>query len=361
MRTIVASMLVVLMAACTSALAYSIDGSNTDWTAKVADAPADKVLTNSMELLYWGAALQYDSGSQYIYGYFEVEDLASYSTDSEDYFFAMLMLDLDRGTGSTEWVGGTRNSWQGPSMIKCDLDNLGPELNYPTATGTYGAHYITPDIEPEWGYQREGWNYWGALDDAWGQGGVVGPNSDLALSADGVGGNADFAEYRISVAGVRTELSNTTNYPDQVTERPVWKVAGRMAGKEATGTNWESDKSGDGDDPGGSTYQHVLYLPVSTLWGDADESLTVNGVDLNAVLGNWNKVGGAITVPLGGIDGWSAGDFDGNEVVNGVDLNTVLGKWNQTYVGGGGSPIPEPMTMSLLVAGAALLIKRRRA
>ena len=77
---------------------------------------------------------------------------------------------------------------------------------------------------------------------------------------------------------------------------------------------------------------------------------TVNGVDLNTVLSNYNKTG---------MD-WSQGDFDCNGVVNGVDLNTVLSNYNQ-HLSSSAAAVPEPGALALLLmAGLSLAAYGRR-
>ena len=90
----------------------------------------------------------------------------------------------------------------------------------------------------------------------------------------------------------------------------------------------------------------VMY----TIDGDADLNGTVNGVDLNTVLSNYNKTN---------MD-WCQGDFDGNGVVNGVDLNTVLSNYNQ-HLSSSVMAVPEPGALVLLLmAGLSLAAYGRR-
>ena len=84
------------------------------------------------------------------------------------------------------------------------------------------------------------------------------------------------------------------------------------------------------------------YYTAQPLPGDANEDGTVNGADLNIVLSNYNQTGMT----------WSQGDFDGNGTVNGADLNTVLSNYNQSLdVSSSTIPVPEPLTLVLLVLG----------
>jgi len=95
------------------------------------------------------------------------------------------------------------------------------------------------------------------------------------------------------------------------------------------------------------TFTFELTTPF--LDGDLNHDGLVDILDLNRVLANWNQV-----VPVGN---QVQGDADGNGLVDILDLNQVLGNWNASAPPA--SQIPEPGSASLLVCGAAALLRRR--
>ena len=65
----------------------------------------------------------------------------------------------------------------------------------------------------------------------------------------------------------------------------------------------------------------------------------------------------AVIAPLGPWGSGFAGDFDGNGV---VDLNDLFTVRNNFGSGAAEAPMPEPATITMLGAGAALLLRKRR-
>jgi hypothetical protein len=99
----------------------------------------------------------------------------------------------------------------------------------------------------------------------------------------------------------------------------------------------------------------ALVRPIPdepVLPGDANLDGTVNLIDLATVLTNYDKSSMA----------WSQGDFDANGTVEFEDLSKVLANFTKT-VGASATSIkavPEPSTITLLLAGAARLLAWRR-
>ncbi len=103
------------------------------------------------------------------------------------------------------------------------------------------------------------------------------------------------------------------------------------------------------------TFTDFTSQPVASrlLDGDANANGTVDGVDLGAVLANFNKTYSG--------DAWADGDFNADGTVNGADLGAVLANFNQRSNATAG--VPEPSTVVLLLVGAAaycLSARRRR-
>lgn len=332
----------------TSALAITIDGNNADWTTQYADPVGDHAGT--ADLIKWGAETGWESKTNYVYAYFEDPNMSQHMQPAND-FFAALIIDLDR-TGYVDRWGNLgpsgRTGWDGPSFLGADCDNLGNELSYNLVAGSIvpNTPIMGPDIWIEWGPNEEGWNYWGAQDDTWGQGSSAG-NSAVECAQSGT-----FVEYKDEVANIKTEAAT---YPDAVTPKKVWKVAVRLAGF-TSGGNWDGDKSGDDDNANIQAlcpYQIYKYLPVETIMGDATEDGSVGINDLAALGNNWGK-----TVYLGN-DGWAMGDFDASGVVGVNDLAIIGNNWGKTYSPpGGGAPVPEPTVLVLLGLGGLLLRRR---
>ncbi len=85
--------------------------------------------------------------------------------------------------------------------------------------------------------------------------------------------------------------------------------------------------------------------------GDANLDGTVDGNDLNIILGNWGQSGASMT--------WAAGDFNGDDVIDGNDLNMLLGEWGWTAPSAPAAPVPEPISLLLVLGGALGLVRRK--
>ena len=79
--------------------------------------------------------------------------------------------------------------------------------------------------------------------------------------------------------------------------------------------------------------------------GDCNSDGLVNIQDLAVLATNWNKD------PAG----WEEGNFNDDTVVNVQDLSILATNWT-----GGSASVPEPAGLSLLAAGAAIVLRRRK-
>lgn len=350
--------LILVLVFSTSTLAITIDGNNADWAGLTfADPAGDHA--GPADVLNWGVEQGWEGKTNYAYAYFDDPQMSSYMNVDND-LFAALIVDLDRYGYVDRWgnLGPSgRTGWDGPSFLGADCDNIGLELSYNLVTGsiTPNTPIMGPDIWVEWGPNEEGWNYWGAQDDTWGQGSVAG-NPAVECAQSGT-----FVEFKDEVNSLKAEAAT---YPDAVTPKKVWKVAIRLAA-HSPGSGWDGDKSGDDNNPNiasesgpGSPpvprYQVYKYLPVETIMGDVTEDGSVGVNDLAALGNNWGK-----TVYLGD-DGWAMGDVDASGIVGVNDLATIANAWGKTYSPpGGGAPVPEPTVLVLLGLGGLLLRRRR--
>ncbi|MCD6365186.1 MAG: right-handed parallel beta-helix repeat-containing protein [Planctomycetes bacterium] len=91
---------------------------------------------------------------------------------------------------------------------------------------------------------------------------------------------------------------------------------------------------------------HYSYLAEGT-YGDTDVDGDVDATDLAQIGAHWAPSGGA------NLD-WSDGDFDFDGDVDATDLAQVGLNWNPS-----GTNVPEPATLLLMLAGAAVLRRRR--
>ena len=83
--------------------------------------------------------------------------------------------------------------------------------------------------------------------------------------------------------------------------------------------------------------------------GDANLDGIVDDADLSLLLAHWKQ---DVTGDPDG--GWGKGEFDGSAPVGDNDLSLLLSNWTA------GAGVPEPVTLSLLAAGALVLVRRRR-
>ncbi len=85
--------------------------------------------------------------------------------------------------------------------------------------------------------------------------------------------------------------------------------------------------------------------------GDANLDSAVNILDLGIVANSYRGTGMT----------WFHGDFNEDGEVNVLDLGILANHYRWVGSGGGGAPVPEPLTLWLLAVGAAFAARRRRA
>jgi poly(beta-D-mannuronate) lyase len=100
-----------------------------------------------------------------------------------------------------------------------------------------------------------------------------------------------------------------------------------------------------------SAAQLDALFDAVALEGDLDGDGFVGIADLNIVLGNWNQ-----NVTAGNL---LAGDPTGDGFVGIGDLNLVLGNWNAGTPPDASANIPEPATLTVLLAAGCAMLRRR--
>ena len=144
-------------------------------------------------------------------------------------------------------------------------------------------------------------------------------------------------------------------------ERPDFDGDGNVDGDDAdllsaavraSSTDLHFDMDGDGDVDGDdltalAASEMETLVGVGTVAGDFNLDGLVNATDL-ANLANF----------FGQVQGWADGNANYDETVNATDLAILQSTFGFSAPTGS---VPEPATMSLLVVGAAALLKRRRA
>jgi len=310
----------------------------------------------------WGSTVQVDGGVAYLYSYFQASNMDTFFQSNTKAFCAT-MIDVDHTTGTLSYGelpggstgGGGRYGYNSNSAIGHDADNGGPEL--------IGGNMNGYDVQPEWGFNNEGFNFWGGTitsdpdhnansDDAWMQGSAIPTATNVAHAAT-------FVEYRIPVSAIISEVKAGVDYnstaSDKVKVGSLWKIGVRFAGYD--GANWtDADKSGDGSNPTNSAYATYVYVPV--LPGDANESGTVDFNDYLVVSGHFGKTIAAST-NLDDPKGvqWAYGDLNLDGKVDFNDYLQISGNFGKK-ISGIGSTVPEPITLVLFGLGAFLLRRK---
>lgn len=110
------------------------------------------------------------------------------------------------------------------------------------------------------------------------------------------------------------------------------------------GGNLYYDLTGNGVVDRGDIDELVRTI-LDTTYGDTDLSSTVDFTDFQCLLDSWTKPGL-----------WANGDFDGNGSVDFVDFQLMLNNWRPS----GQAPVPEPATLTLLLASGTIILRGRR-
>jgi hypothetical protein len=105
---------------------------------------------------------------------------------------------------------------------------------------------------------------------------------------------------------------------------------------------------------GGSSSHDVLVdnLIAQSLpqWGDVNRDDSVNVIDLGILATNYGKSSNTT---------WLLGDFNGDGAVDVVDLGLLATWYDQTTPGFGSTTLPEPMCISMLMAGSIAVFRKR--
>jgi hypothetical protein len=93
-----------------------------------------------------------------------------------------------------------------------------------------------------------------------------------------------------------------------------------------------------------------------TWYGDANLDGQVNIADFNTLATNFGTASGV---------NWQTGDFNYDGSVNLLDLNAIASNFGASPIAGAAPPalgtlVPEPASISVLLAGSAAIMARRR-
>ncbi|RPI58860.1 MAG: PEP-CTERM sorting domain-containing protein, partial [Planctomycetaceae bacterium] len=106
---------------------------------------------------------------------------------------------------------------------------------------------------------------------------------------------------------------------------------------------------------GNSLVLSIGSVPAYNREGDANHDGFIDGTDLGIIGDNWSPVYNESLT-------WEQGDFNGDHMVDGTDLGLLGDNWNPAgYEPSSdlGTPVPEPITMTLLAIGSLGLLARR--
>jgi len=183
-------------------------------------------------------------------------------------------------------------------------------------------------------------------------GGLAGTDHDQFDSATREVLNAENAVVSVYLPLPSPELNpNTLAGVDMtvLTASSVGAFHGAEMNSEAD-SHWALDAPNAVDTVNGTdVILHGSAISWTAIPGDADLDGSVLLSDLSILAFNWEEDTGMT---------WLTADFDFNGVVNLADLSELAFHWEETEAGA--PPVPEPMTLGLLLAGAAAVIRRRR-
>jgi hypothetical protein len=120
----------------------------------------------------------------------------------------------------------------------------------------------------------------------------------------------------------------------------------------ATGDLWQYDLNVDGA-VNSTDIDLMIHSVLHSEYGDANLDGRVNATDFNMLAGNFGLTG----------QGFATGDFTGDGLVDSTDFNRFAQNYGFIYMAPApslGAVVPEPASMSLIVAGLALLAQRKK-
>jgi hypothetical protein len=310
--------------------AITIDGSASDWNATYLHAdPVDRP-SNMVEVINWGACV--DNGN--LYGFNEIAPLGTNShtiewvagsTTDVRRLYSALWIDMDRSDatllgGNTHQAPADGGPWPG-------LGNAGIDVNF------------------EWGMRSDfqstrKYYFWGTGDNVdnagpeWETFGAPSHDTTAPITHE----FTDYAtEWVCSVSAIKSAVAN---FPDGVVPKKVWKLAQGSQGYDGVGGSYLNY---------GYDLTATVYLPVETIWGDTNEDLTTDIVDLSTLATNYGATG-----QTG--DTWAMGDFNADGEIGIEDLSILASYYGQTY---GGAEVPEPVSLILLGLGSLCIARRK--
>lgn len=187
---------------------------------------------------------------------------------------------------------------------------------------------------------------------------VLDANSKLSL----IMSDADWGSKMTASAGVVANLAGTLNVesadgyrPREGAEFTIIEASAGINGDFSSFTsNITTGLAGPTAfvrDVSTDPNQYVIVFAGLT-GGDAQGDHTVNINDLVILKNSWNEPNG---------NNWVNGDFNGDGAVTINDLVSMRANWRWSLpTGAPEGSIPEPLTVSLLIAGLTGLLKRRR-
>jgi len=166
-------------------------------------------------MLRWGATIQ----DGFLYGFHEMDkDISIYASGTND-IWAELYIDADRQGG--------------PGNTSSSLGNTGGLLGHEWENGVFESFDILIGLGLNTGHWGDGFNFWGAEDDAWKQGSGI------------VGGAIAYAGRILEISCPLGEIhAELASYPDNVTpDGGSWDIGARVEASIGGAGPWGGDNS----------------------------------------------------------------------------------------------------------------------